>query len=129
MATSSYDPARGRSDRITAGRAPWARMIELLHCGEKIRDLLLECGFRRVTVYWQGWDKDGEPDGNFKPATKAEAEKTSTAASSRLTRVKYIFIQVKFWLVKYVLARVNKPSERGLLPSIVANAFFWGVYD
>lgn len=40
----------------------------------EIRDLLLECGFKRVTVYWQGWDKDGEPDGDFKPATEAEAD-------------------------------------------------------
>ena len=40
----------------------------------EVRDLLLECGFTKVTVYWQGWDKDGEADGNFKPATRAEAD-------------------------------------------------------
>lgn len=40
----------------------------------EIRDLLLECGFRKVTVYWQGWDRDGEPDGNFKPVAEAEAD-------------------------------------------------------
>lgn len=40
----------------------------------EVRDLLTECGFGRVTVYWQGWDKHGEPDGEFKPATDAEAD-------------------------------------------------------
>jgi len=40
----------------------------------EIRDLLTEAGFRRITVYWQGWDKDGEPDGDFKPATTADAD-------------------------------------------------------
>ena len=39
----------------------------------EIRDLLEECGFR-VTVYWQGWDEDGEPDGEFYPATEADAD-------------------------------------------------------
>ena len=40
----------------------------------EIRDLLHEAGFRRTTVYWQGWDKDGEPDGDFRPATSAEPD-------------------------------------------------------
>jgi SAM-dependent methyltransferase len=40
----------------------------------EVRDLLLECGFSRVTVYWQGWDRQGEPDGDFKPATRADAD-------------------------------------------------------
>jgi SAM-dependent methyltransferase len=40
----------------------------------EVRDLLLECGFQNVTVYWQGWDKDGEADGDFKPATSADAD-------------------------------------------------------
>ena len=39
----------------------------------EIRELLEECGFR-VTVYWQGWDEDGEPDGDFHPATEADAD-------------------------------------------------------
>ena len=39
----------------------------------EIRDLLEECGFR-VTVYWQGWDEEGEPDGDFYPATEADAD-------------------------------------------------------
>ena len=40
----------------------------------EIRDLLEESGFRRVTVYWQGWDKHGEADGDFKPVTSADAD-------------------------------------------------------
>jgi SAM-dependent methyltransferase len=40
----------------------------------EIRDLLGEAGFSRVTVYWQGFDKDGEPDGNFRPASVADAD-------------------------------------------------------
>jgi len=40
----------------------------------EVRDLLVESGFRNVTVYWQGWDKRGEPDGKFKPAIEAEAD-------------------------------------------------------
>lgn len=39
----------------------------------EIQDLLAECGFK-TTVYWQGWDEDGEGDGNFQPATVADAD-------------------------------------------------------
>ncbi|WP_456406046.1 class I SAM-dependent methyltransferase [Thiolapillus sp.] len=39
----------------------------------EIQDLLQEAGFE-VTVYWQGWDEDGEPDGEFYPATEADAD-------------------------------------------------------
>ncbi len=31
----------------------------------EVRDLLLEAGFRKVEVYWEGADEDGEPDGEF----------------------------------------------------------------
>lgn len=30
-------------------------------------DLLKECGFRKVVVYWEGTDEDGEPNGVFLP--------------------------------------------------------------
>jgi hypothetical protein len=40
----------------------------------EIRELLQESGFRNVTVYWQGWDEDGEPDGDFKPVDEGEAD-------------------------------------------------------
>jgi len=35
---------------------------------------LLEAGFSKVTVYWQGWDEDGEPNGEFHPAEDADAD-------------------------------------------------------
>ncbi|MCU7842904.1 MAG: class I SAM-dependent methyltransferase [Candidatus Thiodiazotropha sp. (ex Monitilora ramsayi)] len=40
----------------------------------EIRELLDEAGFRKVTFYWQGFDEDGEPDGNFVPVTEGEAD-------------------------------------------------------
>jgi hypothetical protein len=40
----------------------------------EVRDILLDAGFSNVTIYWQGWDKDGEPDGDFRPATRGEAD-------------------------------------------------------
>lgn len=40
----------------------------------EIRDLLGEAGFSRVTIYWQGFDEDGEPDGEFVPAEEGEAD-------------------------------------------------------
>jgi len=40
----------------------------------EIRELLAEAGFRRVVVYWQGWDANGEPDGRFEPAEQADAD-------------------------------------------------------
>lgn len=38
----------------------------------EIREILEEAGFRKVTVYWEGDDEDGEGDGNFEPAETAE---------------------------------------------------------
>jgi len=41
----------------------------------ELQEILVEAGFSRVTVYWQGWDDDeDEPDGNFLPATEGEAD-------------------------------------------------------
>ena len=40
----------------------------------EIRELLNEVGFRNITVYWQGWDEDGEADGDFQPAEEGEAD-------------------------------------------------------
>ena len=39
----------------------------------EIRDLLTEVGFK-VNVYWQGWEEDGEPDGEFEIATEGDAD-------------------------------------------------------
>jgi len=40
----------------------------------EIREILLEAGFSNVTMYWQGWDENDEPDGNFQPATRGESD-------------------------------------------------------
>ena len=40
----------------------------------EIREILLDAGFSNVTFYWQGWDEDEEPDGNFVPATSGDAD-------------------------------------------------------
>ncbi len=77
----SYDPVTGslicnihfdfpdgsRMDR--AFRYDW-RLWTL----PEIRELLDEVGFSRVMVYWQGWDEDGEPDGDFQPVESGEPE-------------------------------------------------------
>ncbi|WP_242513307.1 class I SAM-dependent methyltransferase [Halochromatium salexigens] len=40
----------------------------------ELRELLIEAGFRPPRIYWQGWDEHGEPDGLFKPVTRAEPD-------------------------------------------------------
>ncbi|MEO5343815.1 MAG: class I SAM-dependent methyltransferase [Gammaproteobacteria bacterium SHHR-1] len=40
----------------------------------EIQELLLEAGFARVVVYWQGWDENDEADGIFRPVTSADAD-------------------------------------------------------
>lgn len=40
----------------------------------EIRDILAEAGFRRVTTWWQGYDEDGESDGDFEIVTSADAD-------------------------------------------------------
>lgn len=41
----------------------------------EIREVLAEAGFSRTVVYWQGWDeKTGEPNGEFAPVVRADAD-------------------------------------------------------
>lgn len=40
----------------------------------ELRDVLLDAGFRDVTVYWEGEDEDGEGNGEFSPDPKGEAD-------------------------------------------------------
>ncbi|MBL0920610.1 MAG: class I SAM-dependent methyltransferase [Phycisphaerales bacterium] len=40
----------------------------------EVRELLEEAGFRKVTVYWEGTDEDGEGDGEYTPAQRGEAD-------------------------------------------------------
>jgi ubiquinone/menaquinone biosynthesis C-methylase UbiE len=40
----------------------------------ELRELLLEAGFRKATVYWEGEDEDGEGNGEFTPEEHGEAD-------------------------------------------------------
>ncbi|MDH4106759.1 MAG: methyltransferase domain-containing protein [Gammaproteobacteria bacterium] len=40
----------------------------------ELRELLTEAGFRKVTVYWEGEDEDGEGNGEFSPTEKGDAD-------------------------------------------------------
>jgi SAM-dependent methyltransferase len=45
-----------------------------LYTAPELRDMLLEAGFRDVTVYWEGEDEDGEGNGEFTPSQTGEAD-------------------------------------------------------
>lgn len=40
----------------------------------EVRELLMEAGFTKVTVYWEGTDDDGEGNGEFTPDATGEAD-------------------------------------------------------
>ena len=40
----------------------------------ELRELLLEAGFSKATVYWEGEDEDGDGNGEFTPNEKGEAD-------------------------------------------------------
>ena len=40
----------------------------------ELRELLHEAGFKKVSVYWEGEDKNGEGNGKYKPVTVADAD-------------------------------------------------------
>ena len=45
-----------------------------LYTAPELKDLLLEAGFRNVTIYWEGEDEDGEGNGEFTPDERGEAD-------------------------------------------------------
>jgi hypothetical protein len=45
-----------------------------LYTAPELRDMLLEAGFGKVTVYWEGEDEDGEGNGEFTPEAKGVAD-------------------------------------------------------
>ncbi len=78
---ASYDPVSGRMlchihfNFNDGSRLKKAFTYEWRLYGlPELRDILLDAGFSNVTIYWQGWDEDDEPDGNFQPATVGEAD-------------------------------------------------------
>ena len=40
----------------------------------EIQELVLEAGFKKVTVYWEGEDEDGEGNGEYEPTTEGTAD-------------------------------------------------------
>jgi cyclopropane fatty-acyl-phospholipid synthase-like methyltransferase len=40
----------------------------------ELHEILEEVGFKHITIYWQGFDEAGEPDGIFKPVLEGEAD-------------------------------------------------------
>lgn len=38
----------------------------------EVKDLLYEVGYREVTVFWEGTDKDGDGNGKFRPVKKGD---------------------------------------------------------
>lgn len=40
----------------------------------EIHELLLDAGFKKVTFYWQGFDEDGDEDGDFQPVKAGEVD-------------------------------------------------------
>ncbi|MEZ6244342.1 MAG: class I SAM-dependent methyltransferase [Phycisphaerales bacterium] len=40
----------------------------------EIQELLAEAGFKKVTIFWEGADEDGEGNGEFEPVTKGDAD-------------------------------------------------------
>ena len=45
-----------------------------MYTAPELRDMLHDAGFRKVTVYWEGEDEDGEGNGEFTPEEKGEAD-------------------------------------------------------
>jgi hypothetical protein len=45
-----------------------------LYTAPELRDMLLEAGFAKVTVYWEGEDEEGEGNGEFTPEANGEAD-------------------------------------------------------
>lgn len=45
-----------------------------LYTAPELKDLLIEAGFSKVTVYWEGEDEDGEGNGEFTPSDTGEAD-------------------------------------------------------
>ncbi|MFK7959231.1 MAG: class I SAM-dependent methyltransferase [Phycisphaerales bacterium] len=77
---ATYDPISGRAMNYIHFEFPDGTRIDRafeygwrLWTLPEIQELLLEAGFRDVTIYWEGTDEDGEGNGEFAPATVGEA--------------------------------------------------------
>ena len=78
---ASYDPVSGTCMCYIHFRFPDGSRLKRAFSYQwrlwtlpELRELLAEAGFSRATVYWQGADDDGEPDGVFLPVEQGEAD-------------------------------------------------------
>lgn len=78
---ADYDPVSGRLICHIHFELPDGSCLERafsydwrLWTVPEVRDLLYEVGFRQVQVFWQGWDNQGEPDGNFEPVARGDPD-------------------------------------------------------
>lgn len=75
----SYDPVTGDAKFYIHFKPKGKKKIEKVFSYEwrlwsipELRELLLEVGFKKVHIYWEGTTKSGEGDGNFKRVSKGE---------------------------------------------------------
>ncbi len=75
----SYDPLTGHAQFYIHFKRPGEAKRERVFSYDwrmwsvaEIKDLLLECGFSKVNLYWEGTTEDGEGDGNFHIVDKGD---------------------------------------------------------
>ena len=78
---ASYDPITGHCQCYIHFRFPDGSKLEPAFSYEwrlwglpELLEVAAEAGFANTTVYWQGEDEDGEPNGVFKPAKHGEPD-------------------------------------------------------
>jgi hypothetical protein len=78
---ASYEPITGRMHCHIHFRFPdgseWPRAFSYewrVWTLPEIRELLVDAGFSRILIYWQGWDENGQPDGQFCPVETGEPD-------------------------------------------------------
>lgn len=78
---SDYDPISGMMRCAIHFQFPDGSRIDHAFCYgwrlwtlPELQEILTEAGFKNLCIYWQGWDENGEPDGCFKPVTRADAD-------------------------------------------------------
>jgi hypothetical protein len=76
---AEYDPITGYGTNYIHFRLPDGTNLKKAFSYDwrvwsipEIRELLTEAGFKRITVYWEGEDENGEGDGIFTPAERGE---------------------------------------------------------
>ena len=76
-----YDPITGHAECYIHFRFPDGSELDRAFAYQwrlwtvpELLEILVEAGFKKPTVYWQGADEDGEPSGEFFPAEHGDAD-------------------------------------------------------